>query len=321
MSDSKRIIALFEPWSLGDSIIAASVSRLVSADTDVSLFINSKFKTIIEELLLDHKNIRVVGIDLQYTRRGNGFSFGEDLKKMKKFTKKMDAVYSIRGDFRDCLAAKVLFPDAQLNVNGWQGFFARRLAIVNAFFKFNQIAPSNRYELWSRLLNFDSSKLTPLYKPECGLGAPRILIHTGAQWRSRAYPYAEVLGKSFLNSGHDVTIGYGPGDPEPQTDVPVIFLGSETIVKHLKTFSLVITNDSAPMHLAAFLKRRVLAIANVADLREWLPPYVDSMVSDSMPIGYRPKRGYMSDTVLPDWPPFETVQGKILTMLESLPKE
>ena len=314
-------VAFLEPWSLGDAIIAASVSRCMNIP--VSLFINSKFTLLIQRLLIDYSHVKVVALDLDYTERGHGRLFLSDLKKIQRQAEHFSAVYSVRGDFRDYLIGKKLFPSSKMRFSGWLGFAARRLKILNCVLIYFKIKPVNRYQLWLDLCKLDGAKWRELYKPIQNQPnhSPRVLLHRGAQWRSKVYPFTEPLAEMLGDNQIPVVLGYGPGDPPPESRQPTCLLQTDNILSELQKYSLVVTNDSAPMHLAAFLRCRVLSIANVANLQEWLPPQVDCLVSASMPLGYRPKPAYLTDTEISDWPPVEIVFNKIFQIMNVTPHD
>jgi ADP-heptose:LPS heptosyltransferase len=74
------------------------------------------------------------------------------------------------------------------------------------------------------------------------------------------------------------------------------------LVEHLRCARYVVTNDSGPMHLAAYLGCQTLALFRGSNVLEWLPPGAEALSSAAAPNGYRPVRGYWSDQVLPGWP-------------------
>lgn len=308
-------VAVFEPWSLGDAIIAASVSRVIKREA--TLFVSKHFQSLIEAILRDYCHIQVVGLDLDYTARGNGRAFLKTIKTLDAVADTFSDVHSIRGDFRDQLAIKKLFPGARVHVQGYLGFFARRIRPLDRALVALKIPPRNRYALWTQCLNVNAENWRGLYvmRPPTFDRTPRILIHIGAQWRSRAYPQALDLCMQLRAKGYDASIGYGPGDPVPQTDMPCSLLNSDNVIAELTAHDLVIVNDSSAMHLAAFLGCRVLALANVSNLGEWQPPHIFHLDAASMPLGYRPKPQYMRDEILDDWPTLEVVLQKTVALV------
>lgn len=311
MNEAKPI-AVLEPWALGDAAIAASICRLI--DRPVILLIHSKYISLIGQLLQNHPHITLKAVDLEYTKRANGKKFIADLKRLKSFQEDVSTVYSIRGDFRDHLVAKKLYPNAKVNMCGYDVFFARRLGFVDALLRLADIPVKNRYQQWLRLLPTSTKDLPQQNHRPIARNA-RIFIHTGAQWRSKTYPYAIQVYQKLLEQGFDAIIGYGPGDPEPQ-GVKHVYIDSQNLISELKAADMVMTNDSGPMHLAAFVGCRVLVIANASNIYEWLPPNTEAMTAPSMPTGYRPKPKYMSDEVLEDWPSPDQVLAKIQGILK-----
>lgn len=308
-------IAVFEPWSLGDAVVAASVSRMITSEA--TLFVGTRFQSLIEQLLKSYPHLRVVGLDLEYTAKGQGRQFRKTIQALKPLAESFSDVYSIRGDMRDVLAIKKLFPGAKTHIHGYLGFFARRIAPLDRVLIALKLHPANRYVLWTQCLGVDLEAWRALYtmRPPSLDRTPRVLIHTGAQWRSRAYPHAIELGTKLRSRGYDVSIAYGPGDPVPQTDLPLFLLDSRNIVEKLTACDLIIVNDSSGMHLSAFLGCRVLVLANVSNLGEWLPPHMFHLTASSMPLGYRPKPQYMSDETPSDWPELDVVLQKAVALV------
>ena len=109
--------------------------------------------------------------------------------------------------------------------------------------------------------------------------------------------------------GHRVEILAGPDDPLPpgiEPDAVARPLWPE-LVQRLCGADCVVSNDSGPMHLAAFLGCRTLALSRCSNIAEWLPPGARALSSPAAPRGYTPVRRYWSDAVLPGWPRPEEV--------------
>jgi ADP-heptose:LPS heptosyltransferase len=77
----------------------------------------------------------------------------------------------------------------------------------------------------------------------------------------------------------------------------------EALIEELRSAAQVITNDSGPMHVAAFLGCRTVALVRTSPIEEWAPPATQIVRAPATPRGYRPNRRYMSDDILPGWPP------------------
>jgi ADP-heptose:LPS heptosyltransferase len=100
-----------------------------------------------------------------------------------------------------------------------------------------------------------------------------------------------------------VEILAGPDDPLPP-DISADMVQRPQwpeLVAQLRTARYVICNDSGPMHLAAYLGCRTLALSRCSNILEWLPPGVTAISSPSAPKGYRPVPDYWSDRILTDW--------------------
>ncbi|MDD5284657.1 MAG: glycosyltransferase family 9 protein [Desulfuromonadaceae bacterium] len=319
------MILLFEPWNLGDAFIAASVARL--APERFILACNSRWHEVLT--LASESSLNMLPLDLPYVWRTDKkfFSLGDAASTPSAFisdTNKISEVISIRGDIRDWVAAQRLFRDLPFNFTGWIPFCARKISLVDLPFKHGYLAVRNRYRAWAAAAGIPFSKLESAYAlhPEKKENAP-VLIHVGAQWRSKQYPNVAELAQLLSSTGNRVEILAGPSDPLPDRILAEMVQrpGWRELVEKLRTARYVVTNDSGPMHLAAYLGCRTLALSRCSNISEWLPPAVTALSSRSAPRGYRPKPEYWSDQVLPGWPsPSEVaaiieseVQGTILT--------
>ena len=307
------MVLLFEPWSLGDALIAASVAR-VDPDRFV-LACNSRWHEVL--LLASNGTLNLLPLDLPYVcRTGKNFcSLGEAASLRTKFSvEKLSktAVISIRGDVRDWIAAHRIFTGAIFSFTGWRPFLARKLSILDRPFASGACPVRNRYRDWAEAAGIPFRVLTHTYEghPERDVEAP-VVIHIGAQWRSKQYPHVAELSERLKKTGHHVEILAGPNDPLP----PGIFVDSvqrpewSELVSILKKARHVIANDSGPMHLAAFLGCRTIALSRCSNIKEWLPPGVTALSSPSAPRGYRPVPAYWSDRILSDWPSSDEVMA------------
>jgi len=105
----------------------------------------------------------------------------------------------------------------------------------------------------------------------------------------------------------------GPHDPLPPgiTEKMVQRPKWPELVAHLRSAGYVVTNDSGPMHLAAYLGCPTVALSRCSNIAEWLPPGVTALSSPSAPQGYRPIPDYWSDKTLSAWPSAVEVMGSM----------
>jgi hypothetical protein len=297
---------LFEPWNLGDAIIAASVARI---DPErYALACNSNWHEVLT--LASNGLLNLLPLDLPYVWRTEKkfFSVGDAARIGEEFTpeqRRRMEIISIRGDVRDWLAARRIFRGATFTFTGWLPFCARKLSLFDLPFKHGYLGVRNRYRAWAEAAGIPFNIVESSYSvhSEKHDDAP-VVIHIGAQWRSKQYPHVAELAESLKSAGKLVEILAGPNDPLPPG------ISSEMVqrpkwpelVAHLRNARHVVTNDSGPMHLAAFLGSRTVALSRCSNISEWLPPGVTALSSPSAPTGYRPVAGYWSDRVLSDWP-------------------
>lgn len=300
------LILLFEPWNLGDAFIAASVARL--APDRFILACNSRWHEVLQ--LASNGSLNLLSLDLPYVWRTGKkfFSLGTAASLGTKFSAAQlcDAeVISIRGDVRDWIAAHRIFNGAAFSITGWRPFLARKLSVFDRPFASGTLPIRNRYRAWADAAGIPFSIVEQSYSVSYDKeeNVP-IVIHVGAQWRSKQYPHIAQLAELLEKAGNRVEILAGPNDPLPPeiSDDMVQRPKWSKLVEYLRSASYVVTNDSGSMHLAAYLGCRTMALSRCSNISEWLPPGVTALSSPSAPRGYRPTPDYWSDQVLPDWP-------------------
>ncbi len=225
-------------------------------------------------------------------------------------------IISIRGDVRDWFAAHRIFTGASFSFTGWRPFLARKLSAFDRPFTSGTLKVRNRYRTWAEAAGIPFSTVEQYYPVPSGKkdDAP-VVIHTGAQWRSKQYPHVVELAELLKRAGRCVEIVAGPNDPLP----PGISANEvrrpawPELIKLFRSAGYVISNDSGPMHLAAFLGCRTIALSRCSNITEWLPPGVTALSSPSAPGGYRPVPAYWSDQILQGWPAADEVKAVMMT--------
>jgi hypothetical protein len=298
MLKTEKII-LFEPWNLGDAVIAFSIALQDPAHLSVAC--NSKW----HKLLLSAAHGRVapelLSVDLGYISRNKGgfFQFGELRRMPGNFI-----VLSIRGDARDYFAARKMFPQSRIRMNGWLPFLATRLAFFDIPFANGWLPVRNRYRAWASITDVKWSNIVQFYQQKRPMENGRsILIHVGAQWRSKQFPNVAQLVALLQKTSH-LQIVAGLSDPLPDGigEESVCRLVDSDLVDAFNSSTHAIVNDSGPMHLAALLHCRTLVITRQAAISVWLPPTVLAIGSKEAPSGYRASAPYNSDVVSNGWP-------------------
>ena len=302
----------FEPWNLGDVIIAAAALR--ESKKPVSLACHSMWHPLLRCALNEIPNLDLIAVDLPYTtrQRGNPFDTGNPNERFEDVRE----VRSIRGDLRDFAAARKIFPHAHIRMKGWLRFFGRKSAIVNFPYAMGLYRVQNRYRSWAKLAGVEYEEIRATYRrlqaqsPNNG----RVLIHVGAQWGSKQFPNVAELRDALAERSFAVTILAAPNDPLPlKIDEHDTFrIADDPLIHELRSAEHVITNDSGPMHLAAFLGCRTTAIVRTSPIEEWAPPATTIIHSSVTPRGYRPSQSYMSDEILAGWPTVSEIVPAIL---------
>ncbi len=293
----------FEPWSLGDVMIAAAALRELPAPP--ALACHSKWHSLLRAALKEKPEIELIRIDLPYTTRNRINPFDTGASGIESYSE-IGEVFSIRGDYRDFAAARKIFPRAPVHMNGWVRFFGRKSAIANLPYSLGLLPTQNRYRSWAELAGIDFAEIESTYGRR-QQNAPlnrKVAIHVGAQWRSKQFPEVVDLQGALLDQGWTVSILAGPADPLPPglAEEAVLRVVDKQLLDEFCSVEQVITNDSGPMHVAAFLGCRTTAVVRTSPIEEWAPPVTRIVRAEATPRGYRPHRRYMSDDVLPGWP-------------------
>jgi hypothetical protein len=310
---SKNLI-LFEPWHLGDALIAFAIALLDPARLCVAC--HPRWHEIIGALSDGLEMPKLLGVDLPYINKVKPRPW--QLGEFPRNEVNADVV-SIRGDVRDYYAARKLFPHSKLSFNGWVAFLARRSKVVDFPFARGWLPIRNRYRAWAAItgLNWDRVEAFYQHSPAVVNNGP-IIVHVGAQWRVKQFPFVAELAAA-LRSDSSVKIVAGARDslPEGIYESDVVRLVDRDLVDAFRACSCVIANDSGPMHLAALLRRRTIAISRLSSIEEWLPPAVFAVRSGCAPKGYMPDPAYQSEGIIGGWPPTSEVVRSVHASLSS----
>lgn len=291
-------------------MIAASTLR--ERPEDFILACDEKWEPFFRKISEGATPLPLLPLHLEYTTRNRKNRLQANPSHFSSF--KLDHILSIRGDFRDWLAARKIFPNAEIRMSGWLAFFSRRLRLLDILLSAMKLPIRNRYRAWATLSGIPFSEIESTY--HLMRSAPgkdgKVIIHVGAQWKSKQYPHVNELKKILKNKDFQVQILAGPKDQLPQgiSEAEVHRVGAEELVDLLSRNQWVIANDSGPMHLAAFLGAKTFVISRVSNIEEWLPPGVIPISSSLMPKGYAPDSLYTSDEVLDGWPDPEEIAQK-----------
>lgn len=298
----------FEPWSLGDVLmVATAASTLPSPQFSIAC---AKRWIPLLEAAWEKKKITVplstIAIDLDYTTHHRFYKvFG--IKRSSTGVAYRGTVLSIRGDPRDFIAALLLFPHATYRFSGWARFFLRRIGPFGAFLftlfpKLKTQMVSNRYHQWADALSCDAESINRRVFPRFSEKKQQnILIHVGAQWGSKRYPYFNELRICLESKGHLVSIVGGPGDSKRVPELKIEEVQDSKLVDALWESDVLICCDSAPLHLAAFLSHPAISLFHVTNPTEWCPPGYPNIASPDCPKGLEAKKGYAQNQYLPGW--------------------
>ena len=308
MTDAKKLI-LFEPWNMGDAVIAAAIA--LQDPARLVLACNSRWHPLLRAATQGIATLDLIAADLNYIDRSRSGRW--DFGSLPAISTAATDVVTIRGDIRDTMAARKLFPGATIRTTGWLAFAARRSPLLDAPYARGWLPVRNRYRAWAAIASVPWQEVQHFYERKLPEPAtPLVTLHVGAQWRSKQYPHVAKLAE-LLAGICKVQIVAAPGDPLPggvaETDVRRLI--DQELVDAFRASSHVIVNDSGPMHLAAILRCHTWPIVRTSGIREWLPPATIPLEAKSTPQGYRPHSAYMSDSVLEGWPSPEEIMQRL----------
>lgn len=307
MCNEKSI--LFEPWNLGDAIIAFATA--LQDPERIALACSSRWHPLLRCAAQESALPTLIAVDLGYVSRNK---HSERPQALSEDIIGGATILSIRGDLRDYRAARALFPGCSLRMSGWVPFLAKRSALVDYVFAREWIPVRNRYKAWADMADVEWERILRFYQRRREVGSSSVVIHVGAQWRSKQFPHAADLVR-LLGRMCRVRIIAGPRDPLPEaiSESDVERLVDGELVRALASSTHVVANDSGPMHLAALLGCQTLVLSNRAAMREWLPPGVISIEPRGSKQGYNAPR--LSDEGLDGWPSADEVAGCLRSSL------
>ncbi len=118
----------------------------------------------------------------------------------------------------------------------------------------------------------DEEKIEDFWRREIPVGVAVVALHSGGGWRTKRWPeerFAAVADKIQSQHGAAILLPWGPGE-EPDVErirsnmkTRAIIPPSTTLLELaalLRRCSLVVTNDSGPMHIAAAMGTPVVGI-------------------------------------------------------------
>lgn len=320
---------MFEPWSLGDAVIAAAIARLGSGRW--ALACRREWHPILRGSTANGCRFPLMSVSAPYTEKSrkhwaSGIRFLRVIGARRK--PRETAVVSIRGDPRDWLLAKARFPGLRVRMGGWIPSLAWHSRIADLPFRKGLLPTTNRYRLWAKSVGLSWDELQSSYRltgvPE-RLISKKVLIHVGARWKSKQYPHIGSLCKMLRAQGAHLSIVRGPGDEPPgemaHEAIETVYDG--LLIDRIRESDIVVTNDSGPMHLSAYIGKVTFVLCKIANMAYWTPPgMVIAVASDAMPRGYAPLPGYASDRAeLEGWIAPEVVTETIRRSLDGLSRK
>lgn len=275
----KGNIVLFEPWTLGDVVIAVYTAKLLKdRDYNVSIVCSVHWK---EWLLTLNLFDEVIGFRLPWTEKKQKYnitrySLHEFLELRNKLKNLLpNYICDIRGDIRN--------------------FFLLNILNVTKVISLFESKKSNVYQrplLLLRKMNIDVVKKDFLEPPTISQNniERKIICFFGASWKNRQVPMEKSIDivTSLLNIGYRVIIILQPIDDikiwdkikDLYSDKILTVKGSiNSVVDEIKNSSVCISTDSGWLHIATFYRIPTIGLFGYDTINEWAPPYTEIVCS------------------------------------------
>jgi ADP-heptose:LPS heptosyltransferase len=310
---------LFEPWSLGDAVIAASCLR--ELDASWGLVCDQRWLPLLCAMEPSFEG-RLYGVSLPYTKRDRAgrFDAGDSAQLLPETLRQnVQRVVSARGDIRDYRFARKQFASARLSFTGWWAFAAWHYRALDLPHRLGFLPITNRYQMWFEAVGGSEGKAAlarhqkrmtpaPKFKSERG-----IVLHMGAQWKSKQFPHVGALKTGLESQGIEMKLLASPGDPLPDgvDEANVKRVKDAELLAELNASGGVIVNESGVLHIARFIGVPTLVIPLTANVLYWAPIETHYVKTPGMPQGYAPSADYLSDTPSTRWPDVNQVLDSI----------
>lgn len=281
----ERVIVILEPWGLGDAITTLGMAHILKEKypnhKTIALFNYSRadfMKTI-------SKFDNILGVDFPWTRNEFKYNFIKyNLSILKEYKKKLenydvDIAYDVRGDVRSQIFLKWLNSRIIIGFRSYQssnmfnmGFLLSEQKIINS--------TMNRAQLNEYLVD------DKLYTKKCCNSSDnhigKIVVHFGAGWDYRLWKkekWYELISRIEKELKCEINV-VAPFEDKTFTYLKMSLPSSInfTITNTLyelhdiiKACDCFVGLDSGPMHLAAHLNKRIIALFGPGALPLWRP--------------------------------------------------
>lgn len=273
----KKRIIIFEPWNLGDLVIATNYARsLVKFGNEIAFICSPKWKEWIE---LNEFIKSVFYLSIPWTDKEKKYSLSKyntkDFIAARKFIKsyRPDFIWDTRYDIRHKMLLFLL--------GGYPYYYIPLYNQQNVYCKFktlNLLTTNNFIDNKSEL---------------------KIFCFLGSDWLNRQVPLckSKELLEKIVHLGK-VTVILQPEDSIDKykniipSNISLLKGSLTTIISALGESDLLITTDSAWAHMGAFYNiKQIVLMATTAVI--WVPPLSEIVFSDNpLPASVRYKKKY-----------------------------
>jgi len=263
----KKNILIFEPWNLGDLIIAAeSAKKLAKLNFKISFICDPKWSVWLSSLSFTEN---IIEFHLPWTEKQKKYDFkkykiSEMLKLRKEINKiKPDYIWDSRGDIRNYLFLSFLLQKKIVSF--------RNIKNINVY---------NRINYFIKYLGTENNKSELINKKR---KIKHIICFFGAYWKNRRVPLEEasILVEHILEMGYNISIILQPEDSKDKWKFiyekapSKVFLIKDDILavaSKIKQADLCISSDSAFLHMAYFYNVSTIGLFASLNADQWAPP-------------------------------------------------
>jgi len=261
------VILIFEPWNLGDLIIAAdSAKKLTKLNFKISFVCDPKWSEWLKSLSFIES---VVEFHIPWSEKVKKYdvrkyNIKEILNLRKEINKiKPNCIWEPRGDIRNYLFLSFLL----------------QKKIISFWYKKN-INVYKRIDYFIKYLGIKNYKTVVNNKKK---EIKHIICFFGAYWKNKRVPFdvAYILVEHILERGYNISIILQPDDSKDRWQSVLkeypskIFLIKDDLLKissKIREADLCISTDSAFLHMAYFYNVRTIGLFASLNADEWAPP-------------------------------------------------
>lgn len=265
----RRHIAIFEPWGLGDIVIALLAAKAVhAAGNTVSLLCDGRWAGWLNTFPFVS---RVIPVNIPWTSKDRKYAPSRyrisDFVRLRGelAAETPTTVCELRGDIRNVLLLKALRVGEVVSLRGE--------------------TISNRYDRPGALLRrmgIPEARAGRAARDE-NRGRGKVACFFGAEWPNRRVPFAKAarVVEGLLEAGHSVSVILSPGEESAawsrvgtghESSLSLIRRALPEVCAALAGHDTIVSTDSGWMHVGFFYGLSVIGLFAFSNAEEWAPP-------------------------------------------------